>query len=811
MAEQFISPENRLTRKQRNANDKQWYKDRLNDLDGISFANGGMFGQSGSGVASEYTRMKVNYDLFNNRVNKSDFDHVCAPFGKEVGELPADFTNKDILSGKVKALLGMEMKRPFSWKVVATNEEATTRREQAEFGKLREYVINSIMAPIRSEIEQKYAEQSKGKQLTPEEQEKVQQAVAEELQAMTPPEVKRYMTREHQDPAETLSHQILEYLIQKEDIKMKFNKAWKHGLIAGREIFWVGIVNGEPTLKVVNPLRFDYDKSSDLDYIEDGEWASYEMYMSPSEVIKHFGSELTNKEIDEIYKDYSHASSLPDSSFTFRNDGTSNILGIRVLHSEWKSLRLMRFLKYQDLDSGEIQEDIVDESYKLNPANGDISIEDEWIITKFEGYKIGEDKYAFLREVPGQYKDMGNLYNCKLSYIGAAYDNLNSEVTSLVDRMKYYQYFYNIMLYRIELLTASDKGKQLYMNLNMVPKSSGITLEKWMYYLETSKIGWMNPNEEGNKGSTDVTNAVKEIDMSLASDIQKYISLAEYIERRCGESVGITKAIEGQIASDDAVRNTQQAITQSVNILEPYFETHNNIKKNVLQALIECAKVAYSEFQPNYLSYVLDDMSRQLVSMDYDLLDNSTYGIFVSNSMKSNEALQMVQQLSHAALQNQQVELSDVIKIMSSESIQEAEELLETAENNRREQTQREQSQTLEAQAQEQEKVRQWEREKLEIEHENTMEEIDAKGVIDLQKQTILSLGFNEDKDLDKDGTPDILEVYKVGVDADIKAKKIELESKKLDHQIVTDKKKLEQKDKEIKIKQQQGNKVVKK
>jgi hypothetical protein len=805
---------NRMTRVQKESNDKRWYKDKLDGLDGLSFVGGGLFGDTSAGVTSmsEHKRMRVNYDLFNNRINKSDFDSVIAPFGREVGELPADFTNKDIISGKIKALLGMEMKRPFSWKVVAVNEEATTRREEEEFSRLKDYVYSNIMNPIRADIEKKYAEQQKGKPLTPDEQNQIQQQIDEELKTRTPEEVKKYMARDHQDPAEALAHQILEYLVQKQDIKMKFNKAWKHGLISGREIFWVGTVNGEPTLKVVNPLRFDYDKSPDLHYIEDGEWAAYELYMTPSEVMKHFGSELTEVEMDEIYEDFTHASSMPDSAFTFNQSdvdgdtGGDNHYGIRIMHGEFKSLKLIKFLKYRDPKTGEVQEDIVDESYVLNKEAGDISIVEEWIVAKYEGYRIGRDKYAFLREVPGQYKNLDNLYDCKLSYVGATFDDMNSRVTSLVDRMKYYQYFYNILMYRVELLTASDKGKQLLLNMNMVPRKSGISLEKWMHYLDSSKIGWMDPNEEGNRGNQDISTAAKEIDMSLSSDIKKYIELAEYIEKRCGESVGITKAIEGQISSSEAVSNTQVALVQSANILEPYFELHNIVKRNVLTALIETAKVAYAEFQPKYLSYVLDDMSRKMVDMDYELLENSDYGIFVSNSMKSHEALQLVQQLSHAALQNQKIELSDVIKIMRSESIQEAEELLVVAENDRIEREQAQNQSTLQANAQEAEKAREWEREKTATEHANNMEEIGYKGALDLQKQTILSMGFNEDKDLDKDGTPDVLEVAKFGVDAEIKNRKLNLEENKLDHQIQTDKVKERQKDQEIKIKQKQQN-----
>src|SRR5690606_7558852 len=75
--------------------------------------------------------------------------------------------------------------------------------------------------------------------------------------------------------------------------------------------------------------------------------------------------------------------------------------------------------------------------------------------------------------------------------------------------------------------------------------------------------------------------------------------------------------------------------------------------------------------------------------------------------------------------------------------------------------------------------MRAWEKEKIELEHRNKLEEIELKGKYDLQKQTILSIGFNEDKDLDKDGIPDVLEVYTKGVDAEIKQRKQDLDEAK--------------------------------
>ena len=789
----------RLTNKEKNSNDFQWYKEKI-DKYAANPKNYILDFLDDDALDSKAFKMKVNYDLFNNKINPREFEKVCYPLGKEAGTYPVDFTNKDIVSGKIKSLMGMEMGRPFSFTVNAVNKEATTRKEQEEFGQIRDYVIQFITEPIRKQLE---AQQQQALQegASPEEQAQMQQQVEEEMKLRTPAEVKLYMQREHQDPAEILAHQLLRYLFEKESINFKFNQGWKHGLISSYEIFYTGIEAKEPILKVVNPLNFNCG-ATEL-FVEDAEWASYTEYKSVSEIVRMFSDELEDSDIDKLYDiatEYNEFSGFIEEAYPEKK--------IAVIHCEWKDLKPIKFLEGIDLETGEPYEMIVDENYKFNKEAGDTNIITKWVPARYEGYKIGNDLYLSMREVPGQYFDLNTPGDCKLSYKGCMYDAMNSEPTSIMDRIKQYQYLYNIILYRIEVLMASDKGKIMFLNSSMIPLGSmkGMTLEKWFNYTFLNKIGLLNPNEEGTR-QQDVTQAVKELDLSLVSDIQKYLQLADYIEKRCGESVGVTKQIEGQIGNYEAVRNTQQAIVQAANILEPYFELHSMVKRNVLQALIETAKVAYLTYRPECLSYVVDDIGKEMLKIDYDLLENSTYGIFISNSMRSNEALQMVRQLSHAAMQNQAIELSDVIKIMRSESITEAEEMLKAAEQERREQEQQMQQQQQESQKQLQDSQIAWEKEKIQLEHKNRMEEIDLKGQIELQKQTILSTGFNEDKDLDNDGMPDVLEIYKAGVNADIKMKELDLkqqtleENKKqhedkmsLERDLMKDKKELEEK-----------------
>jgi hypothetical protein len=775
----------RLSRKAKDKNKKQWYKDMLDAFDPRSKLSFQDFDYL------RYKNDKINYNLFNGIIDKKDFEHIYAPYGAQVGELPADFTNKDIISTKIKVLLGMEMERPSEWDILAVNPEATTRKEQSKFNMIKQYVIQEIMLPIRKEIELAYAQKLKGQELSDEENQQIQQQIQKELEAKTPEEVDNYMKREHQDPAEILMVQILNFLIQEKDIIAKFNVGFKHATASSKEIYWIGETNNKPDIKVINPLNFSYDKNNDDPFIENGEWAGVEYWMTPTEVITIFGSELSDSEIDDIYDGYDATDTQEDWSFNDDdNDGK-----IRVLHRTWKALRKIGFLTYFDEDN-QVQTTLVSEDFKFDKDDPlMIDIKWEWIPEVYEGYKISKDIYTKLRPVPGQYKNMENLYECYLPYIGGVYDSDNSVSTSLIDRMKEYQWYYNVIMYRIQLLMASDKGKLLLMNINMIPTSANIDMKQWLYYADALKIGWVNPNEEGNQGQ-DVANAAKEIDMSLISDIQKYIELANYIDTKCGQSIGVTKEMEAQISQYQAVRNTEQALAQANYIVEPYFDFHNHIKKNVLTHLVNTARTIYAYNDTEVLDYMLDDFSREIIRIDKNMLAMSHYALFITNSMKIMKIKTSIENLALTSMQNQSIELSDVIKVLKNDNINVITEQLEVAEDRKYKKEMEKIKQTnqgeMERIAKEQEfKKAEWAHE---IELAIIKEEERRKTV--LQQQAILAMGFDEEKDRNKNNVPDVLEVANAALDANLKTRKQDLDEEKFNHQKEVDKKKLEIEDK---------------
>lgn len=800
----------RLSRAQKEANDFRWYKDKIDLLD-----KGSTSTTFGSGGSSEFHRMKVNYDLYNNIIDLSDFEYICKPFGdgEEGFELPANMVNRDILSNKIKVILGMEMRRPFDYKVLAINPEATTRKEQEEFGRVRDFVISTITTPIRQQIEIQQQQELQGRELTAEEKQTIQQNIEAELRAQTPDEVKVYMEREHQDPAEVMSHQLLQYLTIRRDLPAKFNLGTKHAAITAKEFYWVGEVNGEPDVRVCNPLRSNYSIGPDIEFVEDGEWFTYEYRMSPSDVVAFFADELSESEIDSIYKDHFHYTHnlFEQDLFSFRKgQGTfseSDYLSdntVRVLHGVWKSLREIKFLSYED-ENGEVQEMIVDETYKLNPAMGDISITSEWIPECYETYKIGSDIYKKMRPVPGQFKDMDNLYECKLPYKGSIYDATNSTPTSMMDRGKVWQYYLDIIYYRLELMMASDKGKKVLMNINAIPDSAGIDIEKFQYYMESSPFAWYNPNEEG-VGYNDVNSLAKVIDLSLASDMMKYLELAERVKQECGEAMGVSRQMEAQLEQRDAVANTRQALIQNSYILEPFFNLHNRIKKNVLTALIETAKICYSAKKPQKLYYALDDMSMRTLDIDPAMLDNSTLSLFVNDTSKAQEIKDTITQLAHAALQNQQVKLSDILSIIKEDSITVAEERLLKSEKEQQEFQQQLQQQNIDAQKQLQQAQAQQQKEEWANEKDTIVLKEEERRKTELMKAAMTGMSFNPDADSDNDGENDFFEIAKHSLDAEIKRSKDQLDREKFEHQKVVDKAKIQLDKEKIQVAKQKSN-----
>lgn len=736
---------------------------------------------------SRKEEMQTYYDLYNSIYSEKDLKYVTNPFKQQDG-FPAMAQDYNIIKPKIDLLLGEETKRPFNFRVVHTSDIATSEIQD----KAKQMIVDYIQATIMSK-------------LGPEEQARYQEAL-QSGEIMTPEQIQKYISKDYKDIAEITAYHSLNYLKNKLNITHEFFKGWKDALIGGEEIYYVGIVNGEPCLQRINPIYFDYDSdTSDLEFIHEAQWCCYEMIMSLTEVYDRLYDKMSEKQLNELLDmmdDRSKGGVTPEvrkTSLDYPHIKTHSINGfssnpfeeadnIHVWHCCWKSLKKIGFVNIINPETGMPEEYQVDETYK--ETGNELDVEWKWIIEVWEGYRIGQDLYVGIQPIEYQHISADNPNAQRLPYTGVIYNNTNSRPRSLVSMMKPLQYMYIVLWYRLELAMARDKGKVVTMDITQIPKSMNIDVAKWMHYLSALGVNFVNPYEEGwdipgrEGGKPSQFNQISALDLTMANTIDQYINLMYKIESMLSEISGVSKQREGSISSNELVGNVERSVVQSAHITEPWFWVHNQVKKECLTMLLDTAKHAWKDNKTS-IQYVLDDATRAFLTLSDDFFYEDM-DIFVEDTTKNQQQIEALKNLMQPAMQNG-ASLLDIAEIITMDNVTMIRSKLEEIEQKRMEQQQAmEQAQAEREQqmAQIQNEIKEEELMLKEAEMDLKKYEIDSNNATKITVAQLNAYRGAENMDQDGSGVPDVIEIGKQAIEqqkvnSDIASKQFEFNNKK--------------------------------
>lgn len=736
---------------------------------------------------SRKEEMQTYYDLYNSIYSEKDLKYVTNPFKQQDG-FPAMAQDYNIIKPKIDLLLGEETKRPFNFRVVHTSDIATSEIQD----RAKQMIVDYIQATIMSK-------------LGPEEQARYQEAL-QSGEIMTPEQIQKYISKDYKDIAEITAYHSLNYLKNKLNITHEFFKGWKDALIGGEEIYYVGIVNGEPCLQRINPIYFDYDSdTSDLEFIHEAQWCCYEMIMSLTEVYDRLYDKMSEKQLNELLDmmdDRSKGGVTPEvrkTSLDYPHIKTHSINGfssnpfeeadnIHVWHCCWKSLKKIGFVNIINPETGMPEEYQVDETYK--ETGNELDVEWKWIIEVWEGYRIGQDLYVGIQPIEYQHISADNPNAQRLPYTGVIYNNTNSRPRSLVSMMKPLQYMYIVLWYRLELAMARDKGKVVTMDITQIPKSMNIDVAKWMHYLSALGVNFVNPYEEGwdipgrEGGKPSQFNQISALDLTMANTIDQYINLMNKIESMLSEISGVSKQREGSISSNELVGNVERSVVQSAHITEPWFWVHNQVKKECLTMLLDTAKHAWKDNKTS-IQYVLDDATRAFLTLSDDFFYEDM-DIFVEDTTKNQQQIEALKNLMQPAMQNG-ASLLDIAEIITMDNVTMIRSKLEEIEQKRMEQQQAmEQAQAEREQqmAQIQNEIKEEELMLKEAEMDLKKYEIDSNNATKITVAQLNAYRGAENMDQDGSGVPDVIEIGKQAIEqqkvnSDIASKQFEFNNKK--------------------------------
>jgi hypothetical protein len=663
---------------------KKWRKAHLDWADSKTFFNYSL-------VRKSVIHKKINYDLLNGKLHMSDIELMLNPDSIKAGFVPDRIQHYPIMNSKLNVLRGEESRRVFDYRVIVTNPNAISEIE------------NNKKEELLQNLQKLMADTSKSEEEFNQELEKLDD----------------YYTYEWQDMREIRGNAILNHYVKEYNIPLLFNNGFMDAVTVGEEIYQCDIVGGEPVIERLNPLKVRIFKSGYSNKIEDADIIIIEDYWSPGRVIDTYHDVLSKKDIEYIENIPDHIGQASIDSmdniderfgyvnnhmvgeeistdgfyfdpFNLFSDSISNSLlpydlagNIKVLRMYWKSRRRIKKVKSYDPETGEEVYNFFPETYIIDKDNGE---EEQifYINEAWEGTKIGTDIYVNMRPRVVQYNRLSNSSRCHFGIIGSIYNLNDSRPFSLVDMMKRYNYFYDVIHDRLNKIMARNWGKLLRLDLAKIPKKWDI--EKWMYYAKVNGIAVEDSFKEGNIGAASgkLAGALNNsssgvIDAEFGNSIQSQINLLEFIKMEMSEVVGITRQREGQISNRETVGGVERATLQSSHITEWLFVVHDDVKRRVLECFLETAKIAFKGRSKKF-QYILSDNSMRIMDIDGDEFAEADYGLVVDNSQGTQELAQKLDMLAQAALQNQALSFSTIMRLYNSSSLAEKQRLVERDE-----------------------------------------------------------------------------------------------------------------------------------
>lgn len=794
------------------------------------------------GDKEKQKRFMMNYNLFVGRGKEAMSSFIgghdeAYAIAQEAGIVaPFDAVpHHPVIDQIAKTMVGEQQRRQL--KAVAVDSSGYTnnmlKKKRTEL--MQQYIQQNIINPLREDATMRYMREHNIKDLfslSPEEQQQAAADINNRMNFKTPKEIQEFLRKDYRSPAETQAQKLTDYLVQELDVKFLTDEGFKHLLIAGEEVFYVGVRHNEPVLELINPMKFQYDSSSDSMFIEDSEWCTYQTGLKFSDVINRYGDELTESAIknlakmsglghgtsgrqtlDRIESELIGEVSMNPSRYTqgvvdIRNNaGQQEMKNIMIkagnhkdlfdidhTHVVFKSIRTLYYVERYDEKQDKKVGYWVDETYEKQPD--DISMVKKFAPEICECTVLGattDCEYVRKGTLPYQHRSLSNPWNVKLPYIGIQYNKLMGNVvpTSPIDNAKPWQYKFNVQMQKIHEAEATDIGKVAMIALSAKPKDWDF--EKWLSYAKYGRILPIDTKQEGFDPYD--LQAIRELDLTTVQELQARVQYLEFLRHQMILSMSYNPARLGESAAHAAVSNNRQDIVQSSFQTEDIFYLHSIVQRNILNALLNAARIAYkdNDFKRNYL---LNDLSRAELELDTELLWRSELGIKIMNSSEEFNNIEMIKQLSHSMVQNGLITASDLIRIIWAKNGAEIFNIAEQAEekqNAARQQAKEEQEALMQRQEEAEKKM-------MQFEAQIKMLMQDKEIIKDIQLADINSSRFAQQWDIDKNQLSDNIQLAREKAEADAKALDKQLKVEKEKHA-----KEMELKREELKIKKQEA------
>lgn len=668
---------------------------------------------------------KFCYDLYNGVQNEGDFDYL-----RKVDdyEYPAKIRFVPLLRPKFDRLRAEETKRPFNYRVFTIDSNSVNDKNQKRFQKIvatmaaNKKKVSLAYSEALQNIEQMKAQLMQARQQAAQEGTQIDPQTEKNLRAAERElemgkfaisheslisekeleEINTYFKYKYKDFLEIMAEKGIKYLMATQGLKDTFNRGFEDKLVTDKEIYyvdWEDTMNSkDPICRKVSPMGFYYSGDSQVEWIDDAEWAMEERFLTANQIIDEFGDKLSFEDLEKIKSRHSYINTQTgygygyygfNSSVGGSEYGSNNVEGcgpdslysgsedfsavIRVCKVFWKSPMRVRAKKSPNPhQEGSEFTHILSDSEKVKAEKGEKEVVG-YMNDVYQGVMIDTNIFIDCRK-KAVVRANDNFGKVQLPFIGRAYNFYTRKPYSLVWAAKDVQILYNIIHYHKELWLALSGVKGFIMDKSQIPE--GMSMKEWMYQRKMG-VGWIQSVKSGlNKQAT--FNQFQNFDDSMGQGVQYLLVMLQHLEQLASSITGVSPQRMGDVAPTDQVGTTEQSIRNSALVTEIIFYDHEQTKRRVCNRLINLCRRAWKDGKHG--SYVLGDFAQELFNIPANTLDRADYLVFASDSGQEERSLQDLKQLSMAQYQKGMLSFGNIVKLYNIDSLREMEAKVEQYE-----------------------------------------------------------------------------------------------------------------------------------
>ena len=254
----------------------------------------------------DWDRIQENYALKNNQLDRKEIASICKGLGSE--EHANVFINAyNKTHTIIDALQGEEWNRPFSFSIVNNSKRAIDKIDRDKRREIDESAAEIFKLELQRmqelfKIESEELAGSMDKQQAQQATQQLEERFNKLYGNITDPKTIFDKYKNITTAEEIAIDRIMKMIISRQNLKFVKNQTFEDAIIAGREAVEIYSLheNDLPRVKQINPLNLFFQKSPDVMWIQESDYAGYRELMTVDKVLEDYGDFLSKAEFKKL-------------------------------------------------------------------------------------------------------------------------------------------------------------------------------------------------------------------------------------------------------------------------------------------------------------------------------------------------------------------------------------------------------------------------------------------------------------------------------------------------------------------------------